>query len=129
MVDKFDVIGIDEGQFYPDLITGVEKYVRKDKILIISALDGTFERKPFGQIPNLIPLCDDIVKLNAICMICGNDAPFTHRLGKLKRNLIQFQFNQKKWSWLVGETSMSQFVEAAIFIVRKGNKRVTNKND
>ena len=90
MVDKFDVIGIDEGQFYPDLITGVEKYVRKDKILIISALDGTFERKPFGQIPNLIPLCDDIMKLNAICMVCGNDAPFTHRLGKLKRNLIQF---------------------------------------
>ena len=48
MVDKFDVIGIDEGQFYPDLITGVESFVKKDKILIISALDGTFERKPFG---------------------------------------------------------------------------------
>ncbi len=81
--DEFDVIGIDEGQFYPDLIEGVEKLVRQDKIIIISALDGTFERKPFGQIPNLIPLCDDVVKLNAICMVCGNDAPFTHRLGKL----------------------------------------------
>ena len=86
-MDKFDVIGIDEGQFYPDLITGIESFVRKDKILIISALDGTFERKPFGQIPNLIPLCDDIVKLNAICMVCGNDAPFTHRLGKFNQKL------------------------------------------
>ena len=69
-------------------MTGVEEFVRKDKILIISALDGTFERKPFGQIPNLIPLCDDIVKLNAICMVCGNDAPFTHRLGKFLIMLI-----------------------------------------
>ena len=56
--------------------------MRKDKIIIISALDGTFERKPFGQIPQLIPLADEVIKLCAICMRCGDDAPFTHRLGK-----------------------------------------------
>ncbi len=50
-IDMVDVIGIDEGQFYPDLVEKVEDFVRKDKIIIISALDGTFERKPFGQIP------------------------------------------------------------------------------
>lgn len=62
--------------------------MREDKIIIISALDGTFERKPFGQIPQLLPLCDEIVKLNAICNKCGDDAPFTHRLGKNRsRNL------------------------------------------
>ena len=75
-----DVIGIDEGQFYPDLVDKVEEFVRKDKLIIISALDGTFERKPFGQIPSLIPLADDVIKLRAICMQCGQEAPFTHRL-------------------------------------------------
>ena len=50
-IDMVDVIGIDEGQFYPDLVEKVEEFVRKDKLIIISALDGTFERKPFGQIP------------------------------------------------------------------------------
>ena len=47
-IDKSDVIGIDEGQFYNDLYDKVEEYVNKDKIIIVSALDGTFERKPFG---------------------------------------------------------------------------------
>ncbi len=74
------MIGIDEGQFYPDLVEKVEEYARKDKIIIISALDGTFERKPFGQIPYLIPLSDDVIKLRAICMSCGEEAPFSHRL-------------------------------------------------
>ena len=56
----------------------------KKKIVIISALDGTFERKPFGQIPMLVPLADEVTKLNAICMECGEDAPFTHRIVKSK---------------------------------------------
>ena len=47
-MDMVDVIGIDEGQFYPDLVEKAEEFVRKDKIIIISALDGTFDRKPFG---------------------------------------------------------------------------------
>ena len=81
-MEETDVFGIDEGQFYPDLVEGVESFLRRDKIVIISALDGDFERKPFGQIPELIPLSDDIVKLRAICMRCGDDAPFSHRLGK-----------------------------------------------
>ena len=44
IISESDVIGIDEGQFYPDLADKVESFLRKDKIVIISALDGTFER-------------------------------------------------------------------------------------
>ena len=54
--------------------------MRKDKIIIIAALDGTFDRKPFGNIPELIPLCDEVVKLNAICKDCGDEAPFSFRI-------------------------------------------------
>ena len=43
-IDEVNVVGIDEGQFYPDLLEKAEEYAHKDKIVIISALDGTFER-------------------------------------------------------------------------------------
>ena len=56
--------------------------MQKDKVIVISALDGTFERKPFGQIPEIIPHADDLIKMRAICMKCGEEAPFTHRICK-----------------------------------------------
>ena len=54
-----DVIGIDECQFFSDLLDFV-KYVDKldNKILIISGLDGNFNREPFGQVLECIPYCN-----------------------------------------------------------------------
>jgi thymidine kinase len=43
----------------------------KGLYVIVSGLDGTFERKPFGQLPSLIPLCDEYLKLKGICKICA----------------------------------------------------------
>jgi len=43
-------------------------------------LDGTFQRKPFGTILNLIPLAENVTKLSAVCMDCGNEAAFTKRI-------------------------------------------------
>ena len=43
-----DVIGLDEGQFYEDLLVKAEEFARKDKIVIVSALDGTYLRETFG---------------------------------------------------------------------------------
>ena len=48
-------------------------------MIIIAALDGTFERKPFGTILDLIPVAEKVVKLTAVCAICGADACFTQR--------------------------------------------------
>ncbi len=118
IVEKVDVIGIDEGQFYPDLVERVEDYVRKDKIVIISALDGTFERKPFGQIPQIIPLADDVIKLRAICMQCGEDAPFTHRLGKIN-DFIFKQSLQRKLNWWGGKIYTSLYAVIVTFSVQR----------
>lgn len=52
----FDVIGIDEGQFFPDVVEFCEEAANQGKIVVIAALDGTFERKAFGNIINLIPM-------------------------------------------------------------------------
>lgn len=51
------------------------------KMVIVAALDGTFQRKPFGPILDLVPLAESVIKLKAVCMVCFNDAAFTKRLG------------------------------------------------
>lgn len=80
LVQKYDVIGIDEGQFFPDLVDFCEAAANGGKIVIVSALDGTFQRKPFGDVLRLIPMAESVVKLKAVCMVCCKDAAFTKRI-------------------------------------------------
>ncbi|NXL92635.1 KITH protein, partial [Alectura lathami] len=75
------VIGIDEGQFFPDIVEFCETMANAGKTIIVAALDGTFQRKPFGSILNLVPLAESVVKLNAVCMECYREASYTKRLG------------------------------------------------
>lgn len=79
LVIDHDVIGIDEGQFYPDLVEFSEEMANLGKIVIIAALDSTFQRKPFGHVIELIPLAESVVKLSAIC-VCGKEAAFSKRI-------------------------------------------------
>ncbi|KAK5866520.1 hypothetical protein PBY51_020706 [Eleginops maclovinus] len=75
------VIGIDEGQFFPDTVEFCEEMANLGKTIIVAALDGTFQRKPFGNILNLIPLAESVVKLHAVCMQCFKEAAYTKRIG------------------------------------------------
>nr|XP_023659446.1 thymidine kinase, cytosolic-like [Paramormyrops kingsleyae]XP_023659447.1 thymidine kinase, cytosolic-like [Paramormyrops kingsleyae] len=75
------VIGIDEGQFFPDAVEFCEEMANMGKTIIVAALDGTFQRKPFGNILSLVPLAESVVKLNAVCMQCFKEAAYTKRLG------------------------------------------------
>jgi len=78
---KYQVIGIDEGQFFPDLIEFCESMANLGKIVVVAALDGTFQRKPFGRVLELIPIAEQVTKLNAVCMMCFQDAPYSRRIG------------------------------------------------
>jgi len=49
------------------------------KIVIVAALDGTFQREGFGNILNLVPIAESVVKLKAVCHSCFDDAAFTKR--------------------------------------------------
>lgn len=66
----FDVIGIDEGQFFSDLLEFSTAAADAGKTVIISALDGDFCRRPFGQVCSLVPHCESVDKLAAVCMVC-----------------------------------------------------------
>ena len=72
---------INEGQFFPDLYKWIDHLVNKKNCKVyVCGLDGDFERRKFGSILDIIPLCDDLIKLKAICQECKKDGIFTHRL-------------------------------------------------
>jgi thymidine kinase len=90
-INKADFIFIDEGQFFPDLKEYVVKWCEDyNKIITIISLDGDFQRNLFGQIYSLIPYCDKITKLTALCKLCGDgtEALFTCRISKENEQII-----------------------------------------
>jgi thymidine kinase len=77
-----EVILINEGQFFADLYNVVCDMLKHKKKVYICGLDGDFERKKFGQILDLIPMCDKVTKLTSLCSKCkdGTAALFSMRL-------------------------------------------------
>lgn len=76
----FDVMAVDEGQFFDDLVPFCEALANAGVVMIVAALSGTFERKLFPVIADLIPRADVLTHLTAICIVHGVDAPFTRRI-------------------------------------------------
>jgi thymidine kinase len=75
---KYDVVVIDEGQFFEDIVQFPDLCANNGKDVFIAALDGDYKRNPFGNICKLIPKCENAIKLNAECGECGKaKASFT----------------------------------------------------
>ncbi len=80
-IKEVDVVGIDEAQFFDDKIVEVcEKLADKGVRVIIAGLDMDFKRRPFGSMPQLMAIADDVYKVHAICVRCGALAYISHRL-------------------------------------------------
>ncbi len=85
LVGDAQVVGVDEGQFFSDLAEQCEAWANQGRHVVVAALDGTFERKPFGQVCEMVPLAESITKLSAVCMMCrSRDAHFSLRIGREK---------------------------------------------
>jgi len=83
LLKNIDYIFIDEGQFFTDLYDFVKVYVDiHRKHVIVSGLDGDYNRNKFGHMIDIIPLSDSVVKLKAYCIKCSNgiEAPFTKKI-------------------------------------------------
>jgi thymidine kinase len=75
------VIAIDEVQFFDaDVINICEKLADQGKRVICAGLDTDFRGVPFGPIPDLMARAEEVDKLHAICVICGEEANRTQRL-------------------------------------------------
>jgi thymidine kinase len=82
-IKHYDVIIIDEGQFFADLKETVIKWVDEFyKEVIIGGLDGDFKREPIGKILELIPYADKCKKISSLCKICndGTKGLFSYRI-------------------------------------------------
>lgn len=79
-VTDYYAIGVDEAQFYQDAPEIIGKWSKMGKHIVISALDSTWQMKPFPVTAEIIAMADRVEKLNAVCMKCGSDAPFTAKI-------------------------------------------------
>ena len=77
---KYDVIAVEEGQFFPNLSLRINRLADNGIDVIVSALDGNFKQELFKEVGVLIPFAEIVIKLSAVCMMCKNaDANYTIR--------------------------------------------------
>ena len=75
-----DVVGIDEAQFFDEGIVDVcNELANRGVRVIVAGLDMDYKGKPFGPMPALCAIADDVTKVHAICVKCGNLAYVSHR--------------------------------------------------
>ena len=83
------VVGIDEAQFFGSNLVDVCQELANRGIRVIAAgLDTDYLGKPFGPIPALLAVAEDVQKVHAICVKCGALANHSHRLSQSKKLVV-----------------------------------------
>jgi thymidine kinase len=81
LADDVNVVGIDEAQFFDDgLVDVCTNLANRGIRVIIAGLDMDYKGIPFGPVPALCAIADDVTKVHAVCMRCGSPAYVSHRL-------------------------------------------------
>jgi thymidine kinase len=76
-----DVVGVDEAQFFDEgLVEVCNLLANQGKRVIVAGLDMDFRGNPFGPMPALCAVAEDVTKVHAVCVRCGELAQFSHRL-------------------------------------------------
>ncbi len=87
--DDVQVVGVDEAQFFDEsLVKVAQTLADRGKRVIIAGLDTDYMGKPFGPIPGLMAVAEDVQKVHAICVKCGNLANHSHRLTKSHKLVV-----------------------------------------
>lgn len=83
------VVGIDEAQFFDDGLVDVCNQLANSGVrVIVAGLDMDYLGKPFGPMPKLMAIADDVLKVHAVCVRCGALAQFSHRLAKTDKLVL-----------------------------------------
>lgn len=78
-----DVIAIDEAQFFdPGIVDVCNQLANEGKRVIVAGLDMDYLGHPFGPMPDLLAIADEVYKTRAICMKCGRLANFSYRIAE-----------------------------------------------
>jgi len=80
LANDYDVVGIDEAQFFDEELSAVCNTLANNGIrVIVAGLDMDYLGKPFGPMPSLLATAEYVTKVHAICPYCGDLAQYTHR--------------------------------------------------
>jgi len=86
---EYDVLGIDEAQFFDSEIINVCKKLAKNNTrVIVAGLDNDYRGLPFGPMPEIMCQADYLDKLRAICILCGNPASCTQRITQQTEQIV-----------------------------------------
>lgn len=78
-----DVVAIDEAQFFDRSIVAVCGIIADHgKSVVVAGLDMDYRSNPFGSMPELMTIADEVVKLNSVCTFCSGRARYSHRVSK-----------------------------------------------
>ena len=81
LASEVEVVGVDEAQFFDKGLNDVCQQLADQGIrVIVAGLDMDFKRIPFGPMPALCAIADDVTKVHAICVRCGSLASYSHRI-------------------------------------------------
>jgi thymidine kinase len=87
---RTEVVGIDEGQFFDDQLSKVCNHLADlGKRVVVAGLDMDYRGVPFGPMPELLAIAEEVRKIHAICTRCGAPASYTQRLtGEAQQVLV-----------------------------------------
>lgn len=89
LASEADVVGIDEAQFFDSGIVDVcNALANQGKRVVVAGLDMDFKGTPFGPMPALCAIAEDVTKVHAICVRCGNLAYISHRIVEGDRQVM-----------------------------------------
>lgn len=89
MASAADVVGIDEAQFFDESLVEVcNELANNGKRVIIAGLDMDFQGVPFGPMPGLMAIAEEVTKVHAICVHCGDLAYVSHRTVKDEHRVL-----------------------------------------
>ena len=89
LADGIDVVGIDEAQFFDMGIVDVcTLLANRGTRVIVAGLDMDFKGMPFGPMPALMAIAEDVYKTHAICVHCGDLAYVSHRLVASEKRVL-----------------------------------------
>lgn len=77
------VIAIDEAQFFDEgLVALANTLANEGRRVLLAGLDADYKGQPFGPMPNLMAIAEDVTKIHAVCVLCGGRASRSHRLSQ-----------------------------------------------
>lgn len=87
--DATRVVGIDEAQFFDDTVVDVaQRLANRGVRVLVAGLDMDYRGRPFGPMPQLLSIAEQVTKLSAVCMVCGAPATRTQRFSTIEDQVL-----------------------------------------